>query len=154
MPVGIGRAFSDVFDEASLELPFQYFILVVEKCPGAFADKQPDDRRTQVGNLLIRVVYNLERVGYMSLALIWEVGQQLVLRFLRVNNLQFVGIFDVHHLLTDVVFRFYKIDKRVACVSQGRTVELLHAQFLGYPPEALFFGGEEAELGLLSCQAR
>ena len=118
MLVGRGRPFGDMLDETSLKFPFQYLYFVIEECPGAFADKQPDDGRTQIGYLLIGVAHNLERIEDVRLTFVGKVGQQQVLRFLRSENLQFVGIFDIHHLVADVICRFYQVDKRVTCVLQ------------------------------------
>ena len=89
MLVGRGRPFGDMLDETSLKFPFQYLYFVIEECPGAFADKQPDDGRTQIGYLFIGVAHNLERVEDVRLTFVGKVGQQQVLRFLRSENLQY-----------------------------------------------------------------
>ena len=74
MLVGRGRPFGDMLDETSLKFPFQYLYFVIEECPGAFADKQPDDGRTQIGYLFIGVAHNLERIEDVRLTFVGKVG--------------------------------------------------------------------------------
>ena len=64
-----------------------------------------------------------------------------------------MGIFDIHHLIADVVGSLYQINQWMAGIFQWRAVQLPHAQFLCNPTETLFFGSKETEFGLLARQA-
>lgn len=57
-----------------------------------------------------------------------------VLGFLCSKNFQLVGIFDIHHLVTNVIGSFYEIHQRVPAEPQGLSffAFLLDAKFLGY----------------------
>lgn len=65
-----------------------------------------------------------------------------------------MGIFDIHHLVTNVIGRFYEIHQRVPAEPQGLSffAFLLDAKFLGYFLESSFFTGKETELLLAPCQ--
>lgn len=56
-----------------------------------------------------------------------------------------MGVFNVHHLITDIIGSFYQVYQWVACIFQRVFVEQSKPQFRSNSVKTLFFADKEAE---------
>lgn len=90
----------------------------------------------------------------MGFACVVKVRQKQVLGFVGRQYLQLVCIFDVHHLVANVISCFHEVDQWMAGIFQRLLVQFRHAEFFGNAAEAFFFTGKEAEFRFSPGQAR
>ena len=123
-----------MFDETALEGTVQDLVLMLHKCFDALVFQDTDHTGTHIYHFLILVAHAffLDTLPDQSFRRIIEETQQQVFGFLIGQDLQFVGIFNVHDLVADIVGGFHQIDQRIACAAQGFTWSILadHAQFI------------------------
>lgn len=99
-----------------MELSAQDVLLMGGKHIGAKAFKKPDDTRSHVDDLLVAVRYPfiIDALADALLCLLVKESEQKGTCLLKGKNLQFVGILNVHYLITDVIRSLHKIDQRMA----------------------------------------
>ena len=97
----------EVLDEASRKLPFHDGFVVPAENVGTGDGELVDDAGTEESNALVFVRDGFERAceGLEGIALLVFVIETFknVFRFLVGKDAQFVGVFDVHDLITDVI---------------------------------------------------
>ena len=127
-----------------------------EKGIGTLIDKYTYHLGAQVGNLFVMVRNHVEHLSQMSPFMFFDEGSKQRDRFFTGEYLQFVSILDVHHLVTDVIGRFYKEYQRVTTVAKRFTLgtETDKPQFIGNGSERPSLGMKEAKLGFSACIVR
>ena len=87
--------------------------------------------------------------------LVEEVEEQSRHRFVR-QDLQFMGVLQVHNLIADIICRLDEIHQRMAHIAQGLTRfrRTNNVQFIGNTLVVLLFADKEAELPLLAGRHR
>ena len=122
-------------------------MLVVDKRLSTFAHQRAHDARAQIGNFFVRVVDRRHYLLQVASAFVAEEVQKQLNHLIRAHNFQFVGIFDVHHLIADVVGSLHHIHQRMAGISLVANLQYL--QFAGNLAKDVFFGGEETKFAFL-----
>ena len=106
-------------DERALKLSGKDFLFVFDKDADAGTLQSVDDARTIADDGV--VVVRSAAVGFFqpfSFFLVKE-GEEKVSRGVVGEEPKFVGVFDVHDFIADVVGGFDKIDQRVAGIDGG-----------------------------------
>ena len=69
------------------------------------------------------------------------------------ENLQLIRIFNIHHLIADIISRFYEIDQRMTGIFHSILTigEANHPHFIGDTLEEVPFAIKESKLPLLTC---
>ena len=152
----IAHSGRDVADEAALKLAAQYLLLVVGEHSYTLLFNGVDDARTHVDDAFVGIA----DIGIGVLdgrALFWlkEVEQQLAC-LVGGDDMQFVGILNVHYLITDIVGSLHKVGERIACIADAQPVILLadDAEVVGYLAEERHLALEETELALAPAEQR
>ena len=84
---------------------------------GAFVDEGSDDTRAQIDNLLVEIGDDFQHVVDVFLAFLVEEIEKEFFDGFGSEYFQFMGIFDVHDLVADVVGRLDQIDQRMPVVA-------------------------------------
>ena len=150
--VGLLVGTADMLDKCSFKRTFQNGFFVFDEYMSAFVYQDADNGCSQIGYLFVYIGHNPANVFGPFFLLFIEKAHVKSFGFFGGEELELVGIFDVHHLVADVIGGFHQIDKRMAGVSQGLSflAETFDAQFIGYFSVVVFFGDEEAEFRFLA----
>ena len=112
-----------------------------------------DDAGSHVNHFLVfvRQFFVDDALAYLLLDFFIKETQQQVFGLGKGKNLEFMGVFDVHDFVADVVGSFYHIYKWMAGVFERLTWCGLakNAQFIGNFPIRFRFGSKEAEFAVI-----
>lgn len=148
MAVGLQKMVGEVVDERTAEAPFEDFFFVVEEGLHASTLQGVDHAGAQIGNavaLVCGIGIGAEEIFPFS---DFKEGQEELARLFGREKAELVGVFDVHHLIADVVGRLNEIHQRMAhrTVAGCRFLHW-HAEFAGDAGEIFGLAFEEAEFG-------
>ena len=153
--VGFARQWGDVFYERPCECTVQDGLFVLDEDADALLLQASDDAGTEIDNLFVHVVQELLH-AFLDVPLVGlaEISEEQLPCLLGREELQFVGILDVHYLVANVVCSLDEIDEGMAGVADGAVGCRLayDAEFAGNALIVLHVAAEEAELALVACQ--
>ena len=141
---------TEVLHQGTLECAVEDGLFVLDEGADAFAFEFADGAGTEIDDALVGIIDAVENAeDVLSSCWVAEL-QEDVCGFFCAENLEFVGILDVHDFIADVVGCFHKIDQWIAC--EGAVGMLGDAQFLGDGLVGLHFRAEKTELLLFASQ--
>ena len=147
--IGAPRNVRDMLDERSLEASLEDFLFCGDESSYAFAFEGVDDAGAEIDDLLVDVIDVQTREVAMDFvaSLRREIGHEELACVGGGEDLEFVGILDVHNFVADVVGCLNEVGERKAYVAKrsGRRRQAKNAQFIGDAQVILAFGIEESE---------
>ena len=93
----------DAFDQRRAEGAVEQCGLVLYEDARTLIYEQPDDRGAEVSDPLVHVVHDCHGVGDVLQPFASEEAEQEADGLAPREETQLVGVFDVHHLIADVV---------------------------------------------------
>ena len=149
--VGIALQGADVVNQTSLEGAGKYLLLVVAEHFDALVLQFANHAGTHIDHAFVLVEHAFvdHAPPYLLLGLFVEELQQQPFGLSVAQQLQLVGIFDVHYLVADVVGSLDEVDQRMAEVRRSPQPQLCGNALVG---GALAL--EVSELAFLPCLCR
>ena len=156
--IGLTLQRTDMVYEAARKGACQYLVLMFYEGVDTFILQFTDDTGTQIDYLLVFVgeLLTLYTLHDMLLGLLVEEVEHQALRLFKGDNLQLMGILQVHYLIADIVSSFHEIHQRMAHIAQGlaRLGNTNNAHFIGNTLVGILLALEETELSLLAGSRR
>lgn len=145
-------------DERTVESASEDFSFVTHEDFHTSALEGIDDTGTEIGNLFAGVGVFGIGVADGGLFVFGEKLEEELSGFFGGEDAEFVGVFDVHYFIADIVGRFYEKDEgmtgkleRISVVSSLRSVVVFHlwdAECTEDVGKGFAFGVEESEFGM------
>ena len=123
---------------------------------GTAAHKKPYHPRAQVAYLLVRVGDTGHDILAAGTPLVAEKVEEEPFHLVGRKDFQFVGVFDIHHLITDVVGRLDHIDQRMAGIARriGSVGGDDYAELVGDAAKRFALRREKTEFVAVAGQSR
>ena len=109
-------------------------------------DQFADNRRTKVSDLFVHIGYHLHCFQNSCFSFFIKKSKKQSNCFVSSKNLQFVSIFNIHYLITNIVGSLNQIHQWITCISVGITDQPWNAQFSSNSFEIIFLGIKEPKL--------